>query len=580
MEIMRGKKEKILIDADKFGDTFGNLGWLEKQHTNVVEDPEDTTEYKRQKKAKGKFISEYIKEIKDCLDKHNYSKAIQILEVDMINDSKPVVPFIYKLLMSYLGKLGNLKEAYRLYTNFKERNGYVNGAMYTSLFNACANCQNSFFALEKATALREHMTNSADYVPNLSNYNCMLKAFGRHGDLMTCLQIVDEVLAKRARVKTDTYNFLIQACITDCNSGLRHALVVWRKMLQNNEKPQIHTFNLFLRCIRDCSFGDVEIMNTLIEQISRENGMVFKKKVVFTDKSGETQPTTIKIPVVSSTDKAQADQTSVSENISDNTRYLSSNLTSDTCLECIPSVEVNTSLDSKEHDIQEEQHIIDLNDKLPNLLAPRPTVGAVLNFSSMTNSSDRLLCFGGVKGFLKTMSDYNVKPCLKTFTLLLDVIERTAKAEQELIKISKDYNIDLDMAFFNALIKRRSIRHSKDEVQDALKQAQSLGLVPDIITFGVLALDCPTEESGKQLIEAARNHGIRMNNEVLHTLLRQASKSCDLSYVKTVLKAAKEDQTNLGPRFVALLSRIVQTEKHKRHSVKDIEKHMNRAIEG
>lgn len=93
----------------------------------------------------------------------------------MINDSKPVVPFIYKLLMSYLGKLGNLKEAYRLYTNFKERNGYVNGAMYTSLFNACANCQNSFFALEKATALREHMTNSADYVPNLSNYNCMLK---------------------------------------------------------------------------------------------------------------------------------------------------------------------------------------------------------------------------------------------------------------------------------------------------------------------------------------------------------------------------------------------------------------------
>lgn len=96
---------------------------------------------------------------------------------------------------------------------------------------------------------------------------------------MTCLQIVDEVLAKRARVKTDTYNFLIQACITDCNSGLRHALVVWRKMLQNNEKPQIHTFNLFLRCIRDCSFGDVEIMNTLIEQISRENGMVFKKKV-------------------------------------------------------------------------------------------------------------------------------------------------------------------------------------------------------------------------------------------------------------------------------------------------------------
>lgn len=73
---------------------------------------------------------------------------------------------------------------------------------------------------------------------------------------------------------------------------------------------------------------------------------------------------------------------------------------------------------------------------------------------------------------------------------------------------------------------------------------------------------------------------LRMNNEVLHTLLRQASKSCDLSYVKTVLKAAKEDQTNLGPRFVALLSRIVQTEKHKRHSVKDIEKHMNRAIEG
>lgn len=93
----------------------------------------------------------------------------------MVNDSKPIVPYIYKMLIAHCGREGNLKEAYRLYTNFKKRNGKVSGGMYTSLFNACANCQNSYYALEKASNIREYLMNDKNFKINLTNYNAMLK---------------------------------------------------------------------------------------------------------------------------------------------------------------------------------------------------------------------------------------------------------------------------------------------------------------------------------------------------------------------------------------------------------------------
>ena len=93
----------------------------------------------------------------------------------MRNDGKPLVSHLYNRIFLYNAKIGNLKENYRLYLDYKKRNGILNGGMYTSMFNTCANCKNSFFALEKATAIREQLANDKNYSINLTNYNAMLK---------------------------------------------------------------------------------------------------------------------------------------------------------------------------------------------------------------------------------------------------------------------------------------------------------------------------------------------------------------------------------------------------------------------
>lgn len=146
---------------------------------------------------------------------------------------------------------------------------------------------------------------------------------------------------------------------------------------------------------------------------------------------------------------------------------------------------------------------------------------------------------------------------------------------------------------------------------------QSEGVSPDIITFGVLAIGCSTHERGIHLIETARNFGIRLpmpfhtikllrwklsflikynfltlfrnkvsfevkdemifklnakncvsrlNSEILGALLSRAGDISDFKYVKTILNAAKEDQTTLSPRFLAQLSKIVKKEKALRKS--------------
>lgn len=52
------------------------------------------------------------------------------------------------------------------------------------------------------------------------------KAFGRSGDILTAFSLVDEMLKKKYKLKDETFNFLLQACISDKKVGFRHALLV------------------------------------------------------------------------------------------------------------------------------------------------------------------------------------------------------------------------------------------------------------------------------------------------------------------------------------------------------------------
>lgn len=99
----------------------------------------------------------------------------------------------------------------------------------------------------------------------------IIAAYARHGDMEMCLKIIDAVIAERGKAPVDTYNHLLQACVTDKNAGFRHAIAIWHKMLQKKTKPDCYTFNLILRCVRECSLGPVELIDTFIREILSYN---------------------------------------------------------------------------------------------------------------------------------------------------------------------------------------------------------------------------------------------------------------------------------------------------------------------
>ena len=96
---------------------------------------------------------------------------------------------------------------------------------YTALFNACSNSPWKADGLERATLLHRSMLERG-YAPNVTTCHAMIKAYGVCGDLQGAFAVTDEMLASGARPSEETYSFLLMACISDREAGLKHAIEV------------------------------------------------------------------------------------------------------------------------------------------------------------------------------------------------------------------------------------------------------------------------------------------------------------------------------------------------------------------
>lgn len=250
--------------AAQDSDTFGSLGVNVQQPENELIDEDDIKEEEfiknPPKRSQKLSTKQYAEMIKEHLKNMRIKEAINVLEVRMLQEDR-VKPesYIFNLLINGCAKVGYSKKAFNLFTQMRQRALKVNGATYTSLFNACANSPWAQDGLTKANRLREIMLEKG-HDPNVQTYNSMIKAFGRCNDLKTAFQLVDEMKERQMLIQAETFNFLLQACASDKEFGFRHALLVWHKMYQMKLKPDIYSFNLMLRCCRDTNLGDVKSM--------------------------------------------------------------------------------------------------------------------------------------------------------------------------------------------------------------------------------------------------------------------------------------------------------------------------------
>nr|XP_014280697.1 pentatricopeptide repeat-containing protein 1, mitochondrial isoform X2 [Halyomorpha halys] len=423
---------------------------------------------------------QYAMMIKELLNKRKLVEALNILEVKMLKEErgKPDV-YIYNLLISGCAKEGYTKKAFQLFNEMKKRGLKPKQSTYTSLFNACSEGPFAVDSLKKARHLRELMLEKG-VEPNMANYHAMIKAFGRHGDLETSFSIVDEMASKQIPLTSVTFNFLLQASASDKEAGFRHALIVWRKMLEKKVAPSVFTFNLLLRCTRDCGSGDVKSAQELVTMLGSGQVLI---------DGGPSEGNHNRLALQS-----------------------------------------------------------------PNLLLPTVQPNSIVSVTSaIDKASDRLMLLGNTEGLFGMMDFFKVVPDIKTFTQLLEIIPSTTEVEDKLIAEMKQRQVTIDVDFCNMLIRKRNYSERTQLAVEVLDLMKKEKLIPNIMTFGVLALGCNNLESTKTLISNIEEVGFRVNIQILGGLMKRSYEMLDIDMALFVIENLLKEEIKPCPNFMVKL---------------------------
>ncbi|KAK0163369.1 hypothetical protein PV327_007057 [Microctonus hyperodae] len=483
------------VDPDVFGDISGN----EYEKVELDDDEKKAEDFAREESRIPRRLKpssgQYAKIISDHIAKGDLNSAIQVLELVKKNRDKPTT-YMYTLLLRGYAVQGNLKKCYKLYNDMKKRALKQNAATYTSIFNACANSSDKEMAIEILNNVRQELLQKN--IPlNETHYNVMIKAYGKHNYLLEAFQLVDEMVDKRMATDEKTFNSLLYASISDKSSGLKYALIVWHMMHQRRIKPSILTYNLLLRAIRETQLGNLKltdsfIKNTPYAQIQLIDGTTSDLLAIPPIITNFTLDAVLALPAPATTDN----------NL---TKYKSSS----------PAI------------------VVKANENETAIAKPSPVSEVILDDIQKKN---RLILFGGYTGFLSRMYKNNVTPDIKTLTLLLGIVPDSLSIENDIIDIARREKIPLNIDFFNMLIKKRCLRHDDKNAKKVLDEIQREGLIPNIITWGVLAIGCRTYEEAIALIEGMEATGHPLNTIVATTLIGNACSKNHFVFVLDIMQ--------------------------------------------
>ena len=307
----------------------------------------------------------------------------------------------------------------------------------------------------------------------------MIAAFGKNGDIETAFALIDEMKTKGLRLSEDTFSHLLMACISDKQSGFRLALSVYRQLLARKCQPDLHTFHLILRAVRDCGPGSANVNDLILEALTSREVRKFKAnlspKLIEASKESNDEDT-----IEESDDKA-------------------------------PKVV-----------LVEDKSLVPSPVEVPNLLSPKPKIDLVigLNSESLNSPGARLALLGDVQGFLGILEqEFELKPDIKIFSLLLNIVQDNPEKELIVLEHFKSSTCRPDVDFFNQLIRIRARRKEFENARNVLDLMVEAGLNPDIVTFGCLALCCDKQSKINQMLQDMKTYEVVPNCQIMTSLI-------------------------------------------------------------
>ena len=323
-------------------------------------------------------------------------------------------------------------------------------------------------------------------------YNTMIKALGMCGDLEAAFDVFDHVYERFKLVTDDMLVHILMACISDKESGFRHAVMLWRKIRQLKITPNTHVYNLMLRAVKECGVGDHNhVQDLMIESMSGQEVRQLGER------------TTKQLPWYEMKFDAK---------------------------------EVQVLNDEQQSVLQKSK----TKKTLPNFLLPTPSfdnefiVG--LSPQALAQPSGRMALLGDPQGFLFSMQIDKRRPDIKTFSQMLWCVEGTTEAERNLIDMMKSNRVQPDTDFFNQLMSKRLKRFDYSGVKEVFFELlPSQSLAPDFGSYKFLAASCYEVKEVYGLLSDMKRLGIRPNGVIFQHLIENAMIKYQIILLKPLL---------------------------------------------
>ena len=196
-------------------------------------------------------------------------KAMQVFERMQHEDRyQPGRPHM-TMMIDGCAEFGLVDKAFHFYDLLLKRGQKPTKAGVTALLNACAESRDRDKGLDKLAVITDWIRET-NYPCNVIQYNAMVKAYAKHGDLKSAFAVTRDMVKEGHELNNQTYCMLLMGCITDRQSGFSHAIRILREM-RKHMAITVHAVNLFMRVVRDCGVGEENHMRRLFPQTTNQN---------------------------------------------------------------------------------------------------------------------------------------------------------------------------------------------------------------------------------------------------------------------------------------------------------------------
>lgn len=447
-------------------------------------------------------------------------------------------------------KAGFTKKAFELYEESIKYDVKTTKATVTCLINACAESPFPEYGLKRLEWLMTHLKVNHTNIPlNLIHYNSAIKAYGKLGRLDEAAKLIQTMVDNGIYPDNKTFSMLLMGCASEKQAGCTIALRIFKRMKMYDLKPDTPIYEMLLRCIRDCGMGSPELVQQTFKELPAtatiDQRISYKAKKADRNSKRHAKDNLVWAPLLEDLGKSIEEAVKVSDEskqLVDKSNNMNNESKKKPDVGLIPITSDRDSLASSLMPVNSDNVGLPnlLNDDHLNLLSRIRGI----QFDKLNDRYSRIFLFGGIEGYLETMLRDGCRPDVKTFTLLLDLVEPSRENYLRYFELSNTFKIKRDILFYDILIQnvsrnRRKIERYFDLALHFIEEMNHDYLRPTIQIYEAIAPGCYKWATASRLLGDLQKSGFTVSDRLIRELFYAALNGGNLDSLNHLIDLSK-----------------------------------------